>query len=390
MSKKIVLFGAGRIGRSFIGQLFCSAGYEIVFVDTNRRLVDLLNHHRQYRVVIKSDAGERTIWVRNVRAVHFDNSAAVTRELAEAGIASVSVGQQGLAALKPLFAGALLLRRKKYGDRPLDVILAENMRNADNYFRRMAEESLPGEFPVGELLGLVETSIGKMVPIMTRADMEEDPLRVFAEPYCELIVSGPAFKNGIPEVENLVPKDNIKAWVDRKLFIHNLGHTTAAWLGFRADNRLVYMHEALALPEVLEASRQAMRQSAGILTALYPADFSDADIGLHIDDLLYRFGNRSLGDTLFRVGCDLYRKLGPDDRFTSPLEAATRMGKPYDLILKAMIAGISFRATDEEGNYFPADEKFFQEAEKGVRHVLTAISGLSADIAGEVARGTLP
>jgi mannitol-1-phosphate 5-dehydrogenase len=379
MSKKIVLFGAGRIGRSFIGQLFGSAGYELVFVDISSNLVDLINLHRQYRVVIRSDAGDETIWVSNVRAVHFNDSGRVAEELAGADIASVSVGRQALPALMPLFAGALSLRREKYGDRPLDVILAENMRNADDYFRRKVKPFLPEEYPVEALLGLVETSIGKMVPIMTRADMEEDQLRIFAEPYCELIVSGPAFKTGIPEIENLAPKENIKAWVDRKLFIHNLGHTAAAWLGFRADHSLVYIHEALALPGVYEATRKTMRQSAEILTALYPHDFGAMELGLHIDDLLSRFSNRALGDTLFRVGCDLYRKLGPDDRFTSPVSAAIRKNKPFDLILKAMISGVSFRAADEEGKFFPADEKFFPEAEKGVRHVLTKISGLPID-----------
>jgi mannitol-1-phosphate 5-dehydrogenase len=384
MSKKMVLFGAGRIGRSFIGQLFGSAGYELVFVDVSRRLVELLNSRRQYRVVTRSDAGDETIWVSNVRAVHFNDSGRVVEELAGADIASVSVGRPGLPALMPRFAGALSLRREKFGDRPLDVILAENMRNADDYFRRKVKRFLPEEYPVEALLGLVETSIGKMVPIMTRADMEEDPLRIFAEPYCELIVSGPAFKTGIPEIENLAPKDNIKAWVDRKLFIHNLGHTTAAWLGFSADPSLVFIHEALALPGVYEATRKTMLQSAEILTSLYPHDFNVMELGLHIDDLLSRFSNRALGDTLFRVGCDLYRKLGPDDRFTSPVEAAIRLKKPFDLILEAMISGVSFRATDEEGKYFPADEKFFLEAEKGVRHVLTKISGLPSDKLGEI------
>lgn len=379
MSKKIVLFGAGRIGRSFIGQLFGSAGYELVFVDVSRSLVDLLNLHRQYRVVIKSDAGDKTIWVRNVRAVHFTDSGTVSEEVAGADIASVSVGRQGLPALMPVFAQAISRRREKHGDRPLDVILAENMRNADDYFRRKVKPFLPEEFPVDDLLGLVETSIGKMVPIMTREDMEEDPLCIFAEPYCELIVSGPAFKNRIPGIENLAPKDNIKAWVDRKLFIHNLGHASAAYLGYQFDDRLVYIHQALGLAEVSEATRQTMLQSAEILVSLHPGDFSLGQIRGHIDDLLSRFSNRSLGDTLFRVGCDLYRKLGPEDRFTLPVQAAIRMGKPFDLVLRAMIAGISFRATDPEGKYFPPDEKFFRESEKGTRRVLTEISGLPAD-----------
>ena len=70
------------------------------------------------------------------------------------------------------------------------------------------------------------------------------------------------------------------------------------------------------------------------------------------------------------MGCDLYRKLGPEDRLAAPVHAAVRLGKPYHLILNAIIAGISFRAKDENGNYFPSDRLFFEEAVRGPRYIL--------------------
>ena len=42
--KKILIFGAGKIGRSFIGQLFSRAGYELVFIDANKD--DYLDYYR--------------------------------------------------------------------------------------------------------------------------------------------------------------------------------------------------------------------------------------------------------------------------------------------------------------------------------------------------------
>jgi mannitol-1-phosphate 5-dehydrogenase len=66
MSAKLVLFGAGKIGRSFIGQLFSRSGYEVVFVDINTAVIDALNEKRKYKVVIKSEK-EETFWVENVR-----------------------------------------------------------------------------------------------------------------------------------------------------------------------------------------------------------------------------------------------------------------------------------------------------------------------------------
>ena len=53
--KKLVLFGAGKIGQSFIGQLFSRGGYEVVFVDVCKPIIDELNRRRTYNVVIKND-----------------------------------------------------------------------------------------------------------------------------------------------------------------------------------------------------------------------------------------------------------------------------------------------------------------------------------------------
>ena len=36
--KKFVMYGAGNIGRGFIGQTFSKSGYEVVFVDVNREM----------------------------------------------------------------------------------------------------------------------------------------------------------------------------------------------------------------------------------------------------------------------------------------------------------------------------------------------------------------
>jgi mannitol-1-phosphate 5-dehydrogenase len=373
---KIVVFGAGKIGRSFIGQLFSRSGFEVVFVDLSGTLMEAINRQRAYRVVIKSEEGEEVLQIGNVRGVPLADQEKVSMELATAGIASFSVGQQGLPGLVPLVAGALVKRREQWGEVPLDFIIAENMRHADRYLADELRKHLPEEYPLEILVGLVETSIGKMVPIMTQKDLEEDPLQVFAEPYNTLIVSRNGFRNPIPPVEQLAPKENIKAWVDRKLFIHNLGHATAAYLGYRKHPGATYMFEVLGDPEIETQTRATMMQSAQVLLSLYPEEFTHQALADHIDDLLHRFRNRALGDTLYRVGSDLYRKLGPSDRMVTPIRTALKTGNPYDLILEALMAAFTFRATDENGRRLPSDEAFLIQAEKGTGQVLREICGL--------------
>jgi mannitol-1-phosphate 5-dehydrogenase len=373
---KIVIFGAGKIGRSFIGQLFSRSGFEVVFVDINQKLTDDLNLQRQYKVVIKGDTDDEVIYIKNVRGICLTDSEKVIRELAGSTIAALSVGQQGLPYTLPIIAGALIMRREQFGDWPLDIIIAENMRNSDQYLYGELGKYLPGNYPMDQLIGLVETSIGKMVPIMSFKDFEEDPLQVFAEAYNTLIVARKGFKNPVPKVHNLAPKDNIKSWVDRKLFIHNLGHATAAYLGFRKYPDAINIYEILEDPEILETIRRTMLQSADILMALYPEEFTTSQLTDHIDDLLHRFSNKALGDTIFRVGCDLYRKLSPEDRLVAPIKAAMRLNMPYDLIYNSLLAAITFRATNEQGEYLASDISFFSESLFGINHILRNICKL--------------
>ena len=45
-----------------------------------------------------------------------------------------------------------------------------------------------------------------------------------------------AFRNPIPPIPGLDPKQHMAAYVDRKSFIHNLGHAASAYLAYLADS----------------------------------------------------------------------------------------------------------------------------------------------------------
>lgn len=377
---KLVLFGAGKIGRSFIGQLFSRGGYEVVFVDVFKLVIDELNRRGNYNVIIKSEHDE-LINIKNVRGVLATDTQAVVYEIATADIVAVSIGQQGLPGAIPLIAKGLEQRKKLSENWALDIIIAENLRNAADYFEVELKKILPANYPFDQLVGLVETSIGKMVPIMLKRDMEADVLQVFAEPYNNLILDKKAFKNPIPAIAGLSPKANMKAWVDRKLFIHNLGHATAAYLGFQYNPDFVFLYEALAVPEIKTSVRETMLQAAAVLLKKYPDEFTLEALTEHTDDLISRFQNRALGDTIYRVGCDLKRKLSAEDRLAGAIHLALELKMPYNKILDAFMAGCSFKATDESGNRLKDDVDFSEKHEiNGIEWALTEIAKLKKEI----------
>lgn len=375
-NRKMVLFGAGKIGRSFIGQLFSKGGYEVVFVDVNKALIEELNRRKAYRIVIKGEQ-EHIINVENVRGLCLNNESDVINEVATAGIIATSVGLNGLKDVFPILASALLKRYNEGSAIPLDIIIAENMRNADVYFREQLLAALPSHYPLYSLVGLVETSIGKMVPIMHRKDIEEDMLQIFAEPYNSLILNRKGFKNKIPQIDGLAPKDNMKAWVDRKLFIHNLGHSAAAYLGHLYNPDYTLLWEALAIPEIHCFVRATMLQAAEILLKEYPEEFTLSSLTEHIDDLLSRFQNKALGDTIFRVGCDLKRKLGAEDRLAGAIHKAFEYNLPYDMILLSLVCGCYFRASDEDGNALKDDIDFVSRFSGNISEALVRVCGFN-------------
>jgi mannitol-1-phosphate 5-dehydrogenase len=365
----IVIFGAGKIGRSFIGQLFSRGGYKVVFVDVNMDLVARLNKERRYKVITKGGRDRRFI-VKNVEAISFADTNKVADAVAGAGIMAVSVGKNALENVIPVIAAGLERRYRRDPGNMLDIIIAENMINAGDFMRRQLMRYLPSGYPLNQLVGLVETSIGKMVPLMTSAELEKDPLMIYAEPYNTLILDRKAFRMPVPGIKGLEPKDNIKAWIDRKACIHNLGHATAAYYGFYRHPNRIYMYEVLNDRAVLRFTREVMLQAADVLQVAYPGDFSMAELENHVDDLLSRFRNKALRDTVFRVGHDLTRKLDCSDRFMVAIHLARKVKKPYDMIAKAMSYGFSFRAEDEEGNMFPSDLRFLQALSENVESTL--------------------
>ncbi len=372
--KKLVLFGAGKIGRSFIAQLFSAGGYQVVFVDIVKAVINELNFRGSYQVILKGDV-ESVITVSNVKGVFAGDEETVTDEICNADIIATAVGQHGLQGVFPLLARGLVCRQDKYSNNPVDIIIAENLRNAAACFEVELKKLLPAGFPFESSVGLVETSIGKMVPVIKPEEIKNDLLKVYAEPYNTLILDKMAFKGHIPEIEGLDPKEHMKAWVDRKLFIHNLGHAATAYLGYIYNPEFIFLYEALEVPEVLHEVKATMQQSAVALVKKYPEEFTHQLLDQHIENLIHRFKNRQLGDTIFRVGCDLSRKLGPDDRLTGAIRLAQEMNAPFDKILFTLACGCVFRATNENGDLFPADIEFDRIYNTGIQNVLTKICG---------------
>ena len=349
--KKAVMYGGGNIGRGFIGTLFSQSGYEVTFIDVAEPVVRALQENKQYPIRVVSTDGHEDVWVKNVTAANGNLPEAV-EAIANCDIMATAVGARILKFIVPnIVAG--LRKRWELGMGSLNIIICENLNDANKILEGMLKAQLTDEEQAkfDATVGLVEASIGRMVPVQTDEMKDGELLRVCVERYDFLPVDKAAFKGEIPEIKNMVPYEPFDFYIKRKLFVHNMGHATCAYLGGILG--VDYIYQAIAVPEVRVLVQNAMQESALVLHKHYSADL--AKLQEHITDLLFRFTNEALKDTCQRVGGDPARKLNSTDRLVGSSLLAIKEGITPAYISVGTAAGLH-RFLMENGSIQSVDQ----------------------------------
>ena len=122
--KQAVHFGAGNIGRGFIGDLLHESGYHITFIDINEDLVKNLNEAHEYELyLIDHDYGKKTI--NNVSAIAMKDTEKIVDAICNADLITTSVWANNLPKVAPIIAEGLKLRWIQNKPK-INVIACEN------------------------------------------------------------------------------------------------------------------------------------------------------------------------------------------------------------------------------------------------------------------------
>ncbi len=386
--KTALQFGAGNIGRGFMGQLFFEAGYRTVFVEAQRDLVDRLNAAGEYPLKLLDAYSKREIdmTITNISAVAADDIDGVARSIAEADVMSTAVGVKNLRSIAPVLAHGIRQRVQagsaesqagpaQTGAKPVDIYLCENILDAPQQLKAAVYEDLSAEerARADELIGFVGTTIARMVPVVDPVLKRRNPLLVVADSYHRLPFDGKAHKAQPPEIEGLYPVSNFKAEVERKLFVYNLGHAALAYLGNL--KRYTYVHETIADREFYAVFSGALDESSKALLELYPDDLDRVNHQNLRKDIDIRYGNPLLKDTIARVGRDPIRKLGPKDRLIGSLNLCLRQEVYPKRIAAICAAALCYDSPEDE----EALRLQGMIAERGVDRAVEEITGITAE-----------
>ncbi len=359
---KAIQFGAGNIGRGFIGAVLEQAGYHVVYADINQSVIDEINKRRSYLVrVMDTESYDQAIT--NISAVN-SSTDEVIHEIKDASIITTAVGLGVLQHIAPALAKGLRKRKEEGVHRPLNIIACENGIRATTQLKNEIFKSLEDhEIKWSEEhVGFPDCSVDRIVPPIRT----ENIIDVIVEDYYEWNVEKKSIVGDLSSIPGMTLVDDLMVSIERKLFTLNTGHAVAAYLGLLRG--LSTIDQSIQDKEILKVVRAAMQESGMALIKRY--DLDKDEHFKYIEKIIARFKNPYLNDDLNRVGREPIRKLSKNDRLIRPLIMAQLYGVDTNNLELGIAAALHYDN--------PSDIQSIEMQEsiksKGVKQTLSDIS----------------
>lgn len=370
---KAVHFGAGNIGRGFIGQILHQNGFELCFVDTNAELIQQLNQDGGYSIEIIDDHATND-FIDQVTALDIlAETEKVIAAIEETDILTTSVGANNLVRIAPTIAKGLSKRFEQ--KRSINILANENVINASDILKREVyallseeEKNVFDQYAYFVNTAIDRQSLGKTV---------DGKAVAVVEPYYEWVINRQQFDPATPfQLKNVVLIDEMQPYIERKLYIVNAAHAAIAYLGALKGYQTI--QDAIQDTEILSVVNQFLAENVEYFVQAY--QFDREDLEGFIAKTLKRQGNQKLSDEIARVGGSPIRKLGPNDRLVAPVEKLEVFNLPHEAGVKVIAAGYHYQNADD------AEAKSLQAsiAEEGLEATIKKISQLDGSLLKEV------
>ena len=365
--KKAVHFGAGNIGRGFIGLLLSKAGYRVTFVDVAAPLVEDINALGKYNVQIFGK--EDKIQVENVSAINSEkNLDALLDAIVDADIVTTAIGPNILKFIAPNIAKGLT-KRLATNKTPLNIIACENMVGGSTVLKNFVYENLSAEIKpeVEKLIGFPDAAVDRIVP----AQKNDEKLLVKVEEFAEWDIDSTGVVGELPEIAGMTLVDNLGAYIERKLFTVNTGHASIAYLAYQKGYKDI--SAAMKDEEILNQARGVWAETSQLLIAKY--NFNPEVHKKYVETAESRIANPFLTDEVTRVARGPKRKLSPQDRLISPATQLLERGIVPENLAKVAAAALKF---DFEGDAEAVEIQNFIKA-NGIDAAITQFTGAEKD-----------
>ncbi|MEK5308785.1 MULTISPECIES: mannitol-1-phosphate 5-dehydrogenase [Bacillus] len=357
---KALHFGAGNIGRGFIGSLLKASGFELVFTDVNEAVINELNEKGEYTVELAAPGQQQEV-VGPVSAINSaKDPAALIEAIATADLITTAVGPAVLNIIASSIAEGL---KQKKPDHIINIVACENMIGGSSHLKKAVFSHLTADEQeaLSHTVGFPNAAVDRIVPMQHH----EDILKVSVEPFFEWVIDETGFIGDVPQIDGATFVQDLTPFIERKLFTVNTGHALAAYVGYEKGVQTI--KEAVDTQEIRQVVEGALHETGSYLIDTY--GFQKEEHDAYIQKIIKRFENAFISDEVTRVARSPLRKLGADDRLIGP---AKKIKQPQYLV-KGIVAALAYDFTeDEEAVRLQALRK-----EKCIEGVLEEVCGLS-------------
>lgn len=356
---KAVHFGAGNIGRGFIGALLQDAGYHVVFADVNQDLLNQLTTKGRYELIEVGEGGRRIVYSNYSCVNSVSEPERLTKELSEADIITASVGVNILPLIAPAIASGLAARTTK---NRVIVMACENAVNASDLLAvEVAKHS-----PFTDKAVFANTAVDRIVPIQSG---EISP-NVEVEAFSELVIETSNLQQNTIALQGVKFVPDLAPYIERKLYTVNTAHCATAYLGQISGFETIA--SALSDKKLHDQVLAVLKETSLALVLKHGLD--PREQASYVAKTMGRLQNPMIDDSVERVGRDPIRKLSRTERLIGPAAYLSEQGRTPSAILEAVSAALDFHSSDdasveqlqEKLQSLPADD--FVESVCGIEH----------------------
>ena len=362
-------FGAGNIGRGFIGLLLAQNGFQVTFADVSEVLIDAIKKEGKYRVIL-ADESHEAIPVEGVFGINSAKEPEALKEaVLKADLITTAVGVNIVPHIGRSLLEGIKERLHQGNVTPFSIIACENAVGATKVLKEALYEGLSeDEKSLADMyIGFPNSAVDRIVPIQNN----EDLLDVQVEPFFEWVVEEDAVKGDLRSLIGVHYVKDLAPYIERKLFTVNTGHAATAYFGLLKGHGTVL--QAMKDEEVETAVRGVLKETSAYIVKSY--GFDEKEHKAYVEKILGRFENPYLSDDLTRVARSPIRKISPSDRFVKPALGLISLGLEPKHLARAIAALLLYvNEEDLESMVLQKDLK-----ELGLSEVLKKYAGLSEE-----------
>jgi len=360
--QSILIVGAGRQGKGFLGETYDAAGWKVSFIDKDPNVIHALKKG-QYSVKLyrQDDTVSRVITGYGAYLYEDDYC---ENAIIDADIIALCIYPEDIPEAAARLGRALTIRAEQ-DSKNVTILSCTNKNHIIPMVQSCFEDAMDTQKAkqwIKEHAAIRDVIVRRSTDAQTSVSLE-----IVSTATMTMLIQKPIFTD-ISSVEWMELTDNLEALKDIKLYTYNAPHAACAFAGHLKGYKTI--NESAADPEIAALMHDVLTEAIHGLSKEFNTP----------EEEIWKFctmpkTKSEMDDAIFRVAKDPVRKLGRNDRLTGNALFCLKYGYDPKAIILSIANGMGY---DE-----PKDDKsaLIQQLikSKGILMATSEITGLPLD-----------